>query len=418
MKTNVTISLDTRKAKQDGTYPLILRLSHRRSTTSIGLGFSIPKEDWDKSERKIEKRCKLFVSVTRVNNSLGKKKAKAVDIITRLDDEGVLNGLTMAEVKAKIIEEINRDENAPRITKRIDFFEFTKSLIGDMRKAGKHGNADVYRDVATAVRKYHGKYKLYFELINYDWLIRYETDYLSRGNEINGLSVNLRTIRAIFNKAIKAGIVDQGRYPFRDYKIKSEETAKRALDLEYLQKIVDQELDEDHPCFHARNYFLASFEMRGMSFIDMAFLKVSDVAGGRVQYKRSKSKKVFDFSITEQLQEILRYYVEGRSSQEYVFPIIKRSTLREKYLDAKWARKRYNRALHDLAELCDIPVRLTSYVSRHSFATMALLGDVPVIAISEMLGHKRLSTTQVYLKSLPSRILDEHHARITLKKKD
>jgi integrase/recombinase XerD len=184
------------------------------------------------------------------------------------------------------------------------------------------------------------------------------------------------------------------------------------LDWNLLKKIIKVKLATNHPCFNARNYFVASYMMYGMNFTDMAFLQKTDIKNGRILYRRKKTSKLYDIKITDSLNKILKYFVKQNPESEYIFPIIKRETsiLQEK--DIQWARKGYNEKLKDLAEYCKIDKNITSYVSRHSFATQAMLLDVPLNAISTMLGHSSLKTTEVYLKSLPSNILDGYNAKV------
>jgi integrase len=411
MSTNISISLDTRRPKEDGSYPIILRISHKRSNTSIPLGYYVSQDDWDEKKRQIRKKCNTVESVTRVNNHLEKKKAVALDVVTRLEDEGKLKSMKPAEIKIEIL---TREDPEIKVKKKSTFFMFTQELVEQMKLSGSYGNARIYGYVADAVRTFYDNDGLHFEQIDYRFLKRFETDYLSRGNGKNGLSHYMRTIRAIYNKAIKAGLVDRALYPFADYKIESERTRKRAIDRDDLRRIVELKLEEDHPCFYARNYFLASYEMYGMSFVDMAFLRMENLVGGRIRYQRKKTKKHYDIAITKHLAALLAFYTDGKEADDFVFPIIKRSELAKQYWDVEWARKRYNTALKELAALCGIQAKLTSYVSRHSFATQAMLSDVPINAISEMLGHSSLSTTQIYLKSLPSSILDDYHSRMSL----
>ena len=116
--------------------------------------------------------------------------------------------------------------------------------------------------------------------------------------------------------------------------------------------------------------------------------------------------------LTENLEKILSYYINQNPENEYVFPIINRATPLLQSRDIQWARKRYNKKLKELATLCEIPENLTSYVSRHSFATQAMLKEIPLNAISAMLGHSSLKTTEIYLKSLPTNILDDYNEKV------
>ena len=173
-------------------------------------------------------------------------------------------------------------------------------------------------------------------------------------------------------------------------------------------------LDKEHTLFHYRNYFLASYMLYGISFIDLSFLKLSNIVDGRIKFQRKKTSKLYNIKITEQLSEILAFYVKDKKSTDFIFPIVKRSALELQYKDVDWARKRYNKGLKKIADICKIEQRLTSYVPRHSFATQAMFQNIPLEAISAMLGHSRLTTTQVYLKSLPSNILDEYNEKLSI----
>ena len=171
-------------------------------------------------------------------------------------------------------------------------------------------------------------------------------------------------------------------------------------------------LEETDNLFHYRNYFLASYMLYGVSFMDLAFLKVENIIDNRIKFQRKKTSKPYDINITPQLKEILSFYLENQRKSDFIFPIVKRDTFELQYKDVLWARKIYNKGLKEIAKKCHIEQRLTSYVSRHSFATQAMLQDVPLQAISAMLGHNRLSTTQIYLKSLPSEILDDYNKKL------
>ena len=128
------------------------------------------------------------------------------------------------------------------------------------------------------------------------------------GNTLNGLASYMRTIRAIYNRGIKAGIIEQDAYPFIHYQIKMTPTSKRALDISSIRKILNLKLKRCDPLFNYRNYFLISYMLYGMPFIDMAFLKIKDIADGRIKYQRKKTAKQYNIKLTEQVIELLSYY--------------------------------------------------------------------------------------------------------------
>ncbi len=104
----------------------------------------------------------------------------------------------------------------------------------------------------------------------------------------------MKTIRAFFNKAIKAGLVSKEAYPFTNYKIKTTPTEKRDLELDSIKSIMLLQLNETDNLFHYRNYFLASYMLYGVSFIDLAFLKLENIIDNRVKFYRSKTSKPYN----------------------------------------------------------------------------------------------------------------------------
>lgn len=403
MKTSINISLDTRRSKKNGTFPLVLRLGHLQSTTSIPLNIHILEKDWDAKNRMIRKTYKGTESITRLNNKIHKRKSDAWDTILQLHESGELAFMTLADIRKRI----DGEEQFAG-----DFFEFTENEINDLKQAQRFGTARSYLNVLEVMKVYHAKPLLHFAEMTYSYLMKFETHHLSKGNNRNGLAVYMRTIRALFNKSIKKGVIEKTLYPFNEYKIKTIPTEKRALDIDLFSKIVQTKIEPNEPGFHARNYFICSYMMYGMNFMDMAHLKISDIRDGRIQYRRRKTNKLFDIKLSPQLEYILNYYIQNNRKLGYVFPIIKRKDLADQEKDIMWARKRYNKALKKIAEKCGIETNLTSYVSRHSFATHAMLNNVPIHVISAMFGHSSLKTTEIYLKTLPNNILDSYNERI------
>lgn len=404
MKTNITLSIDSRRKRKDGMCPIIFRLSHHRKTIAISTGFAVPPEYWNEKNREVKKTYNGVSSVARLNNLLTKKKTELRDGINELEGNGRLEGLSITDLKYTLTKQIQK----------ISFFDFTQQLIGEMEEANRFGNAKAYRCAIGALKNFNKKESLRFEEMTYTYLKRFETAHLKKGNSINGLSMYMRTFRAIYNKAIHQGIVPADSYPFRKYKIKSEPTAKRAISKEKIKRILDLKLDVDSPLFNARNYFLCSYLMNGISFIDIAFLKVENIIDGRIQYRRQKTARHYDIKVTPQLSSIMDHYLMGKDKTTHIFPIVKRKEIQDQFNDVQWERKRYNKRLKEIAELCGIEERLTSYVSRHSMATNLILNDVPINALSKMLGHSDISTTEIYIKNLPTHIMDEYQERLEI----
>lgn len=421
--TSVKVSLDTRRAKADGTYPLILRLTHERKTTSIKTGIHLKKEDWDENSLVVKKSYKGTINVTRLNNEIQKKKAEVLDGILKLGEKAKKTNASITDIKQHI------DPSFAGYS----FYEYSENLIKELIATDRVGTARSYKQTVNVLKTFNkgkpfeknkggnpktAKFKedrfvdLKFDEIDYNFLMKLESYHLISGNELNGLAVYMRTIRSIYNQAAKSGKADKSQYPFADYKIKTNPTKKRALNRKSFYKIVSLELPKEHPAYNARNYFVASYMMYGMSFADMAFLEKTDIVNDRINYRRRKTSKLYDIKISPSLKDILQYYIQQAPESKYVFPIIKGIDAISKQKNILSAIKQFNKNLAAVASLCEIDEKLTSYVSRHSFATNAMMNDVPINAISAMLGHASLKTTEIYLKSLPSNVLDDYNSKL------
>ena len=404
MKTSLAISLDKRRSKKDGSFPIILRLTHQSArTTSISTGYSVPEKYWDEGKGKIRASYKAYDNITRINNQIEKQRAAAIDTLTKLDEKKELRLLSINQVKDKIVNRYKKGDSV---------FNFTYKLIEELKEKQKLGNARSYDNVLREVKKFQKDRDISFYEMNYAWLLKFEKAYLSRGLSENGLAVYMRTIRAIFNKAVKADIVEREAYPFINYVIKTKPTAKRAISQEAIQKIVALDIPEDTALFRTRNIFLMSFYLMGAPFVDLVFLKLENIVDGRIQYKRQKTGRYYDIKITPQFQEILGYYIKNKQKSDFILPLIKRDTPEDQYKDLISTQNRYNKQLKKLGEAAGIDEKLTSYVARHTFATLADQMEIPITAISQMLGHGRISTTQVYLAGLKNNTLDNYNERI------
>lgn len=403
MKINILLALDNRRPKKDGTFPLVFRIYRNNSFFPISTGHSLFEKDWDDKKRAIKSSYKGSNSITWLNNSLAKQKASYVDYIGKLAENNQLVGLSNTELKERLVGKMTETT----------FCVYAEQLIVQLKAQKRIGNARSYEGIIQVMRKYqHGK-DIRFAEISYDFLNKFETAYLSKeGNTRNGLAVYMRTIRAIYNQAIKAGIVEQELYPFALYKIKTEPTQKRAISFDKLQLIEKLEFSETESLFHTQNYFLMSFYLMGISFTDLAHLTREDIKDGRISFSRQKTHRKYDMAITGKAQRILDYYLTKDPKSTFVFPIITQSDPSKQYTQVQEARKRFNKRLKKIGEMCGIEKTLTSYVSRHSFATLAKNKGIPITAISEMLGHESVKTTQVYLDSLPSDMIDKYHRDI------
>ncbi|MEN0047330.1 MAG: site-specific integrase [Bacteroidota bacterium] len=397
----VKVVLDNRSVKKDGTSPLKLRLLYNRKSNQLSLGYAILSKDWDAKRERIKSSCNTINNINRINSILLKKKQEAFDILSQLDSDGRLDTLSFKEIKMFLLK------------KHTDLMtlEFGQQIVEELRSIGKFGNAKAYRTMLSSIREFEKGKDFPLKKITYVWLKKYEIWFLSKGNSVNGLAVYLRSLRALCNQAIKQKHIAKEFYPFDDYKIKTEKTRKRAISQDDLAKIKDFEprtsLEE-----RSKDYFFLSFYMMGISFMDMAFLKMENIVNGRIEYKRKKTARLYSIPISEPLLKIIKKYSAGKSKKDFILNIITSDDPEQRIKQARNALKRYNKTLKNIAKSCGIEANLTSYVARHSYATIAKYKGVPTAVISEALGHSSEEVTQVYLDSFEKEVLDKYHQMI------
>lgn len=231
----------------------------------------------------------------------------------------------------------------------------------------------------------------------------YQTYLRRSGLMLNTVSFYMRILRAVYNHAGEYGFTDGCETPFRHVYTGIGRTVKRALPLDALRRIGGLDLSGEPALGYARDMFMLSFFLRGMSFIDMAFLRRTDLHDGYLTYRRRKTGQLLTIAWTAEMQAIVDRYPSAASG--YLLPIIKRTGVNERraYLNTAY---NINRSLKSVATLAEVCVPLTLYVARHSWASTARAGGVPLSVISEGMGHDSEATTRIYLASLDTSAVD------------
>lgn len=395
---SIKIILDERSKKKDGTYPLKIRIILNRRSFHIALGYSIPPNEWDDSNQKIKSGSKTVSNTTRFNAILNSKKQEVFDVLLKLQDEGSLEEMSWARLK----------DHLTRNSSETLALEFGEEIVKELVEARKIGNARVYRTMLSSLQTYLNGKDLPLGRINFSFIKKYEAWYLGKGNAINGLSVHLRTLRAMINRAIKEKRFPSDQNPFAEYSIKHEKTRKRAIKpdaLEAFKNFVPITSRQKR----AKQYFMFSFYTIGASFVDIALLKLSNINEGRLYYKRRKTGRLHSISMTPALQAIIDEVAKEKKPDDYIFDIVKTDEPTLQSTQIRDELRRYNKTLKEIGEFCGISTPLSSYVSRHSYATIAKNKGVPVAVISEALGHTNIGTTMVYLDEFEQESKDEFH---------
>jgi len=389
------------KWAKDGTFPLILRITYYRKILKIPLGYCFLEKDWDSKNQRVKTTSKVTSNITRLNSILKDKQADIYNKVAQLDMANLLVKLSPKQLKNHLF------PSDSTIKKNV--YSYIDHLVDEKIKAGKKGSGISYRATKRKLQSIFGDSLISFEQITYQALKKIETEHLGSGGKIGGLGVYMRTLRAVYNRAIKDKLVNPEHYPFKDYKIKSADTERRALSEADFLKF--KTLDLPPHLEKARDYFLASFYMRGMNHIDMANLKIANIEGDfdRIRYQRRKTGKHFSIKISDPLKTILLKYIENPSDPDaYIFPILYPGMSEErKFETTKNNRQRLNKKLKEIAKLHHLD-SFTIYAARHTYATMGKRKGVPTAVIQESLGHKTEAITQTYLNSFENSVVDEY----------
>jgi len=402
----VKLYFDKRRVKKDGTFPLKLKLFHLEHAVYISLGRSFKANQWNEKDNKVRAS---FPNSGMVNASIRKALSNATTLIA--ENENEILDLNITELKELISKKLF-GENPKSMTGSTFFFKYTEEQIDRLRIANRIGTADSYKQTLTSFQKFL-KYKdIPLSKINLKFILDYEAECKGNGMKINSIGVYLRTLRAIINRAINDGILNRDKYPFNSYSIKSEKTAKRAISKEDIQKIINLEVESGTRLWNSLNYFIFMFHLRGMNFIDLAYLKFENLKEGRVEYRRIKTGKLYSIKLTEKAQLIIDHYIKGRDylESDYIFPILPtdlKDDVEKERTKFKDKRKYFNKDLKKIAKLCEIDVNLTTYVTRHTWASLAKFAGIAPAIIGESLGHSDLKTTQTYLANFENKELDD-----------
>lgn len=394
MNTSIKFVLDG-KALSDNRHSVYLQVIKDRKKKNIFTGFKCLKENFDK-----EQFLKGHKNHRADNEVLARLKSRALQIVRDFKIEGT--DFTLQDFKNKF-----RGLDDQNTRKIMQFFD---EIIDEKKKSGKISNAKAYADTKRSFMNFAGK-DITFSKLSPELMEKYEVFLRSRNNHNGGIAFKMRYLRALCNTAMKRKIMTRKYYPFEDYKIAKlkQDNNKKALTVDDFRKFRDVDLSSRPDLVDSHHYFMFSIYARGMNFVDEMKLQWTDIQNERISYKRSKTRHSFNIEINEKMAEILDYYRSKRTDSQYVFPILLKNDLTPTQIADRKQKVllRYNRQLKEIAALANIDVPITSYVARHSFATLLKFSGTSVEKISEMMGHSNVEITNSYLKDFGNEVLDQ-----------
>jgi site-specific recombinase XerD len=385
---SIKVTLYIHKTLKNGQHPIIIQIIKDRKIKKISIGYSAKKDEWDFTENKPSKKHPL-----------------------RKELETVIN-MKMAILSKQVLAlELQSDDySAETVVKRVQRKKASTSIIGffdevivDLRKNNRIGNADIYQTCKNVINTFINGKDLAFIDVDYVFLNKLENSWKQKGWKESSISTYMRTLRALFNKAIKEEVIEPSVYPFKTYKISSLNTItqKRALNRAQISAIEQLKLSKESYLLFAKNIFLFSYYTMGTNFVDIAEITKKNIVNDQLQYTRAKTHKSYNTPIHPKAKIILNYYISIQTDK-YIFPIYTEKihkTAQQKANRLHKVLQNVNKNLKEIAVKCNISENLTTYVARHSSATILKREGISTSKIKDLLGHETEEITQVYLDS-------------------
>ena len=325
----------------------------------------------------------------------------------------------ISEVKSKIVElkSENKEFSATTLVDKVSspvrlvtIGELFKQYLSRLEDEKRTGYRLSIQQTYNSLIKFNRHLDIPFSEIDCNWLRRYETWLRKQGKLENTIGIRFRNIRTIFNLALDMELVRQEGYPFKKFKVSKlhQETAKRALSKDELLAVINYPTEgKDFYTRLAVALFTFSYFMGGINFVDMAYLTEKNIIEGRLIYHRKKTSKLINLPLQEEALMVLKMYKD--SSKGYLFPILsnEHKSEQQKLNRLHKVITKVNRALKAIGEELNIPIKLTTYCARHSYATVLKRAGVATSIISESLGHSSERVTQIYLDSFENNQIDK-----------
>ncbi|MDE6342483.1 MAG: site-specific integrase [Muribaculaceae bacterium] len=377
---------------------IYFQILHERKQRQLFSDYHVFTTEWDerRSMVKVAHKSERRLFILSVRERIRWDTERLNKIIRKFDSEG------LAYTADDVVDEFNRHAN------EYSLFNFMEGMIIKLKRNGKIRTSETYTTTLNSFKKFRNDEDIMLDCLNSEVMEAYEAWHRQRGVLPNTISFYTRILRAVYNRAVEEEIIEN-RYPFRHVYTGVDKTVKRALPIKVIRQIKVLDLSRTPPLDYARDMFILSFYLRGMSFIDMAFLRKSDLTAGHITYRRRKTGQQLTIEWTKEMQMIVDKYRENKS--DYLLPIIRNPGTNERctYRNVGY---NINHNLKTIAGMIGLTIPLTLYVARHSWASAARAKGIPLSVISEGMGHDNETTTRIYLASLDTSVVDKANSLI------
>ena len=374
---------------------LYYQITHRRVVRQLNTNYRVFADEWDDKSESLVTNGNCPTRLLLVQERLAWDVARLKKVIRTLETEH--HRYSADDVISMF----------HKLTKESSFFNFMHCIIAQLQELGRVRTSETYTAALRSFKTFRREQDIPLDEISSDLMLLYEAHLKSRGISMNTISFYMRNLRAAYNRAVEKGLTPQNR-PFRHVYTGVDKTVKRAIPIKTIKNLKGLDLTSSPSLEFARDMFMFSFYTRGMSFVDMAYLKKKDLRNGILTYRRRKTGQQLSIKWEKCMEEIVGRYHSNETG--FLLPIIRKQGDE---------RKQYDNALHlvncrlkKLSEILKLQRPLTMYVARHSWASTAKSQNVPLSIISEGMGHESESTTQIYLASLETSEVDKANEMI------
>lgn len=383
-------------ADHEGT--IYYQILHERKPRQLLSEYHVFQSEWDESRAMVitTQTSERKAFILSIRERIRWDVERLTKIVRKLDGNG------LQYTADDVIDEFNR------YAQEYSLFNFMESIIIKLKQNGKVRTSETYTSALNSFKKFRKDEDIMLDCLNSEVMEAYEAWHQSRGVAPNTISFYTRILRAVYNRAVEEDIVEN-KNPFRHVYTGVDKTIKRALPLPVIKKIKALDLSLTPALDYARDMFMMSFMLRGMSFIDMAFLRKTDLQNGYITYRRRKTGQKLVIEWTNEMQLILDKYPENAS--DYLLPVIRNPGTNERCTYHNMGYN-INHSLKAVAKVVGVTIPLTLYVARHSWASIAKSKGIPLSVISEGMGHDNEATTQIYLASLDTSAVDKANSLI------
>ena len=390
----IKLTLDTRRARKNGTFNLVFRLTSNKKFKDITTGFSIRKDEFNFSNSTIIGDDEFNIQLEQLTNHYVTRFRAFMSCNVGCED--------LEAIKSYLINKLPNE---------VTVKEFWLEHIESLHVANRSGGARVYK-TALSVISQEMDLDLPFKRIGYKDLVALETKLYQRGLSPNGMGSYFRSFKAIFNKAINYDLIQQEHYAFRKFKIQRTKTTPRVLAIDEMRSYMRLNLEKSHPLYKTWNIGRLILFLRGINVTDLLLLSQDNIVNGRLVYTRKKTGKIYNIQLTDEVSAILKEF----KSNKTLLGVINDSELGDKVRLVEviiQRRKVINAHLKRIGKILNTKEDLSTYVFRYSFANFAKQLGVSVDVISSLLGHKMgLDVTNIYLQDFNSDELDKVNQQI------